>query len=113
MGVFKDVESYLRQNSWHFEDFSREVGQVGHSEYEKGLQNPGVAGEPGDKTCNESPNNSDEGPSQGHDEERGEPFSDVKCTQVLLTNLRVGLKHAVKDLWKKTSNVNYCVINFV
>lgn len=91
----------LRQDGRHFEYFSREVREIRHGEDKEGLQDPGVAGEPGDESGDESPDDADDGSSQGDDEKGGEAFENVVGTQVVLADLRVGLEHVVQHLNKR------------
>ena len=88
----------LRKDGRHFEDFSREVGEVSHGEYKQWLEDPRVAGEPCDESGDESPNDTDDGPTKGHHKKGGKPFEDVICTQVVFSDLGVRLKHVVQHL---------------
>lgn len=60
---------HLRQNAGHMEDFCVEVGQVGHYEYEDGLDDSHLVGVTRDQTRQQPPEDANKGSAESYDEE--------------------------------------------
>lgn len=79
------------------EDFSIQIRQIRHYEYEDRLDDPHLMGEPGHQTSGKSPYDSYYSTAKGHHEEGPQSSQDVRVNNVRRPHFAVSLEHMVEN----------------
>lgn len=89
---------YSRQYAGHMKDLGVQVGQVGHDEYEDGLDHANLVGEPCNETGTEAPYHSYYRATDRHHKERSQSREHVRVKYFRRSYLVVSLEHMVQHL---------------
>lgn len=79
------------------EDFSIQICQIRHDEYEDRLDDAHLMGEPGHQTSGESPYDSYYGATEGHHEEGPQSGQDIRVKDIRRPHFTICFEHMVKD----------------